>query len=98
MVSPSSAEDGQERKQEERQLVEFLFREAWERREREQTLSRQKASHTAEPRTISYTELPAPQPHSQLYREWNFYRREVGRLPAEGHEGRFILIKGEGTR
>ena len=27
--------------------------------------------------------------------EWEFYRREVGRLLAEGHEGKHVLIKGE---
>ena len=26
--------------------------------------------------------------------EWETYRREVGRLLAEGHEGQFVLIKG----
>jgi hypothetical protein len=30
-----------------------------------------------------------------LSTEWNVYRREVGRLLAEGHEGRWVLIKGE---
>ncbi len=48
-----------------------------------------------EPATIHYTELPDPKADSPLFREWNFYRREVGRLLAEGHEGRFVLIKGE---
>jgi hypothetical protein len=48
-----------------------------------------------EPPTIHYTELPDAKPDSPLYQEWNYYRREVGRLLAEGHEGRFILIKGE---
>lgn len=46
-------------------------------------------------RTISYTELPPPARDSQLAVEWNAYRREVGRLIAEGHEGRFVLFKGE---
>jgi hypothetical protein len=48
-----------------------------------------------EPPTIPYTELPPPQVHSQLFQEWNFYRREAGRLLADGQEGRFVLIKGE---
>lgn len=48
-----------------------------------------------EPRTIHYTELPEAEGDSPLYQEWNFYRREAGRLLAEGHEGRFLLIKGE---
>jgi len=49
----------------------------------------------SEPSTIPYTELPDAKPDSPLYHEWNYYRREVGRLLAEGHEGRFILIKGQ---
>jgi hypothetical protein len=48
-----------------------------------------------EPPTIHYTELPEAQPGSPLCQEWNFYRREVGRLLADGHERRFVLIKGE---
>jgi hypothetical protein len=45
--------------------------------------------------TIHYTELPGGTSDSQIAVEWNFYRREVGRLLAEGHEGRWVLIKGE---
>lgn len=48
-----------------------------------------------EPQMIHYTELPPAQPHSPLTKEWDFYRREVARLLADGHEGRFVLIKGE---
>jgi len=46
-------------------------------------------------RTIHYTELPPGQPGGQLEREWNTYRREAGRLLAEGLEGHHVLIKGE---
>jgi hypothetical protein len=45
--------------------------------------------------TIHHTELGPAQPGSPLSTEWDVYRREVGRLLAEGHEGRWILIKGE---
>jgi hypothetical protein len=45
--------------------------------------------------TIPYTELPAGNPDSPLAADWNFYRREVGRLLALGHENRWVLIKGE---
>jgi len=45
--------------------------------------------------TIHYTELAPARPDFPLYSEWETYRREVGRLLAEGHEGRWILIKGE---
>ena len=46
------------------------------------------------PRTIHYTELPEDTSDSPIAGEWNFYRREVGRLLAEGHENRWVLIKG----
>jgi hypothetical protein len=45
--------------------------------------------------TIHYTELPAAPLDEPQGVEWEFYRREVGRLLAEGHEGRWVLIKGE---
>jgi hypothetical protein len=45
--------------------------------------------------TIHFSELPPSQPGSVLFREWETYRREVGRLLAEGHEGKYLLIKGE---
>jgi len=47
------------------------------------------------PNTISYRDLPPSTPDSPLRVEWEFYRKEVGRLLAEGHEGRHVLIKGE---
>jgi len=45
--------------------------------------------------TIHYSELPPSIPNSPLAEEWDFYRREVGRLLAEGLEGKHVLIKGE---
>jgi hypothetical protein len=48
-----------------------------------------------EPQTIHFSELPEDTSGGPLSTEWNFYRREVGRLLAEGHEGRWVLIKGE---
>src|SRR5438128_302530 len=44
--------------------------------------------------TIHWTALPEPDPGSRLGEEWNLYRREVGRLLSEGHEGKWLLIKG----
>jgi hypothetical protein len=44
--------------------------------------------------TIHYTELGPMEP-GLLVEEWDTYRREVGRLLAEGYEGRFVLIKGQ---
>ncbi len=46
-------------------------------------------------RTIHYTELPDLPPEDPLCREWDFFRRELPRLLAEGHEGKFVLVKGE---
>jgi hypothetical protein len=45
-------------------------------------------------RTITYTALPAAPPDEVLSQEWCTYRREAGRLLAEGREGKFVLIKG----
>lgn len=45
--------------------------------------------------TIHWSELPPAQPDSPLAAEWEAYRREVGRLLAEGQEGKFALIKGD---
>jgi hypothetical protein len=45
--------------------------------------------------TIHYTELPNAKPGDTLYHEWTTYCREVGRWLAEGHEGKWVLIKGE---
>jgi hypothetical protein len=64
-------------------------------RPREVVEPHQKELPPYEPPTIHYTELPASKPGDPLYQEWELYRREVGRLLSEGHEGRWILIKGE---
>lgn len=47
------------------------------------------------PATVPYTELPEANPGSLFFHEWNTYRREVERLLAEGHEGKWVAIKGE---
>jgi hypothetical protein len=46
-------------------------------------------------RTIHYTELRPAEPGEPGGQEWNTYLREVGRLLAEGHEGKWALIKGD---
>ena len=100
-----------EQKSEERALVEAIFREARERQRQEEErgdalvdaahraaveFARQNPPPPPErPKGIHYTELPAAKPDDVLGREWNTYRREVGRLLSEGHAGRFVLIKGE---
>jgi hypothetical protein len=53
------------------------------------------ANAAPEGRGVHYTALPEAKPGEALYLEWNTYRRIVGRLLAEGNEGRFVLIKGE---
>jgi hypothetical protein len=45
--------------------------------------------------SIPCAALPEALPSSPIAAEWNFYRRVVGRLLAEGHEGKWVLIKGE---
>lgn len=70
-------------------LVARVHREAWER------YRQQPPPPRPEPPSIHYTELPPSRPGDALAEEWEFYRREVGRLLAEGNEGRYVLIKGE---
>src|SRR5438105_1492409 len=41
---------------------------------------------------IHYTQLPESPPGSPMAGEWDLYRREVGRLLAEGNEGKWILF------
>jgi hypothetical protein len=53
------------------------------------------ASQTQPDRTIHYTKLPASQGDKPGDVEYETYRREVGRLLAEGHEGKFALIKND---
>ena len=45
--------------------------------------------------TIHYTQIAEADVRWPQFREWNFYRREVGRFIAEGHEGDWVLIMGE---
>lgn len=49
----------------------------------------------AERPTIHWSELPEDTTGNDLAQAWNCYRREVGRLLAHGHEGRWILVKDE---
>lgn len=46
-------------------------------------------------RTVHYTELPEPEQGDKYFAEWTTYRRELPRLLESGHEGRFVLLKGE---
>jgi hypothetical protein len=44
---------------------------------------------------IPYTALAEAPPDSPIATEWNFYRRDVERLLAEGKQGKWALIQGE---
>jgi hypothetical protein len=70
------------------QLIEQMHRAAVQEPSQHLTPS-------AEALTLHCTELPDARADSTLRYEWHFYRREVGRLLAEGHAGQHVLIKGE---
>ena len=46
-----------------------------------------------DPGAIPFSQPPPAEPDSRIAEESETYRREVGRLLAEGHEGRFAVIK-----
>src|SRR5262245_22551333 len=46
------------------------------------------------PCDLHYTELPPASECDALATEWETYRREIGRLLAEGHEGKCAIIRG----
>lgn len=69
-------------------LVARVHREAWE------YYRQHPPPPPPPPPTLHYTELPPARPGDTLAEEWETYRREVGRLLAEGNEGRHVLIKG----
>jgi hypothetical protein len=50
------------------------------------------------PRTEHYSKLTPLTPGSRFAREYDVYRREVGRFLSEGREGQFVLIEGETVR
>jgi len=93
----------------ERQLLETMFRQALARQQEEDTRAsalvdrvHQEAVRCAvqnprpqvdAPGGTHYTQLPEARPGSALAEEWNTYRREVGRLLAEGHAGCHVLVK-----
>jgi hypothetical protein len=45
--------------------------------------------------SVHYLDQPAPKAGDLLFAEWITYRREAGRLLAEGNEGRHVLVKGD---
>jgi hypothetical protein len=70
--------------------------EEGQNRPRLQPVARQEAEEMNDPNAPPALQpLPDMRPDSPLSTEWNVYRRERERLLAEGHEGRWVLIKGE---
>jgi hypothetical protein len=47
------------------------------------------------PTGLHFTQVSLDDSNEPLAREWNVYCREIGRLLAERHHGRFVLIKGK---
>jgi hypothetical protein len=45
--------------------------------------------------SIDYAELPEDKAGDLVARDWNYYCRQAGRLLADGHEGKWVLIKDE---
>ena len=45
--------------------------------------------------TVPCTALAEALADSPIATEWNFYRRQVGHLLAEGNQGKWVLIQGE---
>lgn len=72
-----------------RALVEAQHREAVERLRGQLQLPIETSGG------IPYTELAPAKPGEVFSQEWNTYRREVGRLLAQGQEGQYLLIKGD---
>lgn len=46
----------------------------------------------AQPATVPHTKLPEEEPKDSAARDWNCYLRGIGRLLAEGHAGRWVVI------
>src|SRR5438105_2865886 len=80
-IHREAVEQYREQRRQEDELIDRMHREAVER-------PHPLPLPPAGPRDVEYTELPEAKPDSPLYHEWNAYRREVGRLLAEGNAGR----------
>ena len=74
--------------------LDLTQRAAYYRSSFKQAIPRE--SSVNEPSTPSFQDaLGDAPPGSPIKVEWDFFRRELPRLLAEGHEGRWVLIKGE---
>jgi hypothetical protein len=57
--------------------------------------NRQGSPSLGRPRqTVHWSELAEDTSGTPAAKDWNAYLREVGRLLAQGHEGKWVLIKG----
>jgi hypothetical protein len=82
-----AAEGGRIMTDKDREALDWLVRNE---RDRQHDI----AKHApARPETLHHTELPEDTSGTPAARDWNCYLREAGRLIAEGHEGRWVLIK-----
>jgi hypothetical protein len=71
-----------------RSLVEAMHREAVEKQ-------RCASVPAPLPAGIPWMDLAPAAPGDVFFHEWNTYCREIGRLLAEGNEGRHVLIKAD---
>jgi hypothetical protein len=88
LVEAEALKGQREERERQRSLVEQVHRDAIEQ-------GRVQPPPAHERPTIPYTELPVGSAASPIAGEGDRYRREVGQLLAEGHENRWVLIKGE---
>jgi hypothetical protein len=70
-----------------RTLAEAIHRRAMDE-------SRELSMPAVQPPGIPYSELATSTPGDVFFDEWNTYCREIGRLLAEGLQGRYVAIKG----
>src|SRR5437879_13162 len=91
-------EGGMAMKENTSELAEDMVRKATESLQEEQLIEKKfvaavlrgttkrdrRNSQAPDDATIHYTELPESEPDSPIRQEWNFYRRKVARLLAEG--------------
>jgi hypothetical protein len=65
------------------------------RREQELLIASPPPTRVEDRSTIHFSELAEDTSGGPLSAEWNRYRREAGRLLAEGHEDRWVLVADE---
>jgi hypothetical protein len=66
-----------------------------EKRAIQEALAKYEEALRRPPPTIHYSQMAPASGEGPIDREYETFRREVGRLLAEGHEGKWVLIKGD---